>query len=220
MFNYVRLSEGGEPAVRGSMKSEVEIIATLAERILPEGRFNWAELRSHEALRVAMSRVVPGYEAVGTLGRTKQEFQIGGRTFHEPAFKTPNGRAQFQVTPLPDFRLDAGQFRLMTIRSEGQFNTVVYDEEDLYRGNKTRDVVMISQEDATRLGLREGSPVRVTSGAGSLDVKAAIVEIRPGNLAMYYPEANALVPGNLDPRSKTPAFKSVAVTVEALGARQ
>jgi molybdopterin-dependent oxidoreductase alpha subunit len=219
MFNYVRLSEGGEPAVRGSMKSEVEIIATLAERILPEGRFNWAELRSHDALRVAMSRVVPGYEEVGTIGRTKQEFQVGGRTFHEPAFKTPNGRAQFQVTPLPDFRLDAGQFRLMTIRSEGQFNTVVYDEEDLYRGNKTRDVVMISQEDATRLGLREGSPVRVTSEAGSLDVKAAIVEIRAGNLAMYYPEANALVPGNLDPRSKTPAFKSVAVAIEKLAAR-
>jgi anaerobic selenocysteine-containing dehydrogenase len=36
---------------------------------------------------------------------------------------------------------------------------------------------------------------------------------------MYYPEANALVPGNLDPRSKTPAFKSVAVAIEKLAAR-
>ena len=46
-----------------------------------------------------------------------------------------------------------------------------------------------------------------------MDVKAAIVDIRPGNLAMYYPEANVLVPRTLDERSKTPAFKSVAVTL-------
>ena len=32
---------------------------------------------------------------------------------------------------------------------------------------------------------------------------------------MYYPEANVLVPKDVDPLSKTPGFKSVAVTVEA-----
>ena len=61
---------------------------------------------------------------------------------------------------------------LMTIRSEGQFNTVVYDEEDLYRGNATRDVVMMSADDAASLGLTEGDPVRVTSATGSMDVVA------------------------------------------------
>jgi len=30
---------------------------------------------------------------------------------------------------------------------------------------------------------------------------------------MYYPEANKLVPAEADPQSKTPAYKSVAVTV-------
>jgi hypothetical protein len=34
---------------------------------------------------------------------------------------------------------------------------------------------------------------------------------------MYYPEANVLVPRAIDPDSKTPAFKSVAVSVEAEG---
>ena len=32
---------------------------------------------------------------------------------------------------------------------------------------------------------------------------------------MYYPEANVLVPRDVDPRSKTPAFKSVLVEVAA-----
>ena len=36
MFNYVRLSEGGEPCVQGEMRSEVDIIATMAEQLLPE----------------------------------------------------------------------------------------------------------------------------------------------------------------------------------------
>jgi anaerobic selenocysteine-containing dehydrogenase len=33
---------------------------------------------------------------------------------------------------------------------------------------------------------------------------------------MYYPEANVLVPRKLDPRSKTPAFKNVEVTLTKL----
>jgi hypothetical protein len=32
---------------------------------------------------------------------------------------------------------------------------------------------------------------------------------------MYFPEANVLVSRQLDPDSKTPAFKSVIVTIEA-----
>jgi hypothetical protein len=38
-------------------------------------------------------------------------------------------------------------------------------------------------------------------------------QIRPGNVAMYYPESNVLVPKSADPLSRTPAYKSVAVTV-------
>src|SRR5436190_15895786 len=101
----------------------------------------------------------------------------------------------------------------MTVRSEGQFNTVVYEDEDLYRGNARRDVVMMSAEDAARLGLNEGDPVSVETQAGCMQVAVAIAPIRAGNLAMYYPEANTLVPRRLDPQSKTPAFKSVPARI-------
>jgi hypothetical protein len=40
-----------------------------------------------------------------------------------------------------------------------------------------------------------------------------VCEIRAGNAAMYYPEANVLVPATVDPQSRTPAFKSVPVTL-------
>jgi anaerobic selenocysteine-containing dehydrogenase len=195
------------------MRSEVEVIASLAELILPPGRFDWSALRSHRRLREAMAKVVPGFGALAHIDGTRSEFTIAGRTFHEPRFATPDGRARFHPTPLPDFAPGAGAFRLMTLRSEGQFNTVVYEEEDLYRGNRRRDVVMMAAEDAARLGVTEGERVLVETEAGRLEAAVAVVDIRPGNLAMYYPEANALVPRRVDGRSKTPAFKSVAACV-------
>jgi anaerobic selenocysteine-containing dehydrogenase len=106
--------------------------------------------------------------------------------------------------------------RLMTIRSEGQFNTVVYEEEDLYRGQERRDVILMHPSDRERLGLRMNQPVTVRSAAGALrNVLVREADIRPGNAAMYYPEANVLVGRAVDPGSKTPAFKSTAVRIEA-----
>ena len=218
MFNYVRLSDGGTPAVAGEMRSEVEILASLAERILPPGRFDWGALRSHRRLREEIAKAVPGFEPIGAIDETRREFQIGGRTFHEPTFATPDGRARFHVTPSPAAPRP-GELRLMTIRSEGQFNTVVYEEEDLYRGTTRRDAVMMSAEDAARLGAAEGDRVIVETEVGRLPARVAIIDVRPGNIAMYYPEANAIVPRRLDSRSGTPAFKSIPATVRLAAAR-
>ena len=56
----------------------------------------------------------------------------------------------------------------------------------------------------------------VRSAAGAMrNVLVREADIRPGNAAMYYPEANVLVQRAVDPGSKTPAFKSVAVRIEA-----
>ncbi len=102
----------------------------------------------------------------------------------------------------------------MTLRSEGQFNTVVYEEEDLYRGSRHRQIVMMAAEDAANLGVVEGDPVVVRTETGEMRVAVSLAEIRAGNIAMYYPEANAIVPRKLDPKSRTPAFKSIIARVE------
>ncbi|MBI3894147.1 MAG: histidine kinase, partial [Candidatus Wallbacteria bacterium] len=214
MFNLVRLSEGGSPAVPGEPRSEVDIVASLAERVLPPGRFDWSAMRSHSRLREQMALAVPGLEPIARLDSGGSEFQIAGRTFHEPRFATPDGKAHFHVTPVPASRLAPGELRLITLRSEGQFNTVVYEEEDLYRGNLRRDVVMVSEADAGARGLSEGEPVSVVTEAGKMAAAVAIADIRPGTVAMYYPEANVLVPRRVDPRSGTPAFKSVPARIE------
>jgi hypothetical protein len=43
----------------------------------------------------------------------------------------------------------------------------------------------------------------------------AFEKIRAGNVAMYYPECNILVSRAADPRSKTPSFKAIPVTLHA-----
>ncbi|MCA9101749.1 MAG: histidine kinase, partial [Planctomycetales bacterium] len=107
------------------------------------------------------------------------------------------------------------ELRLMTVRSEGQFNTVVYEDHDLYRGIDRRDVVLMHPDDVAARGLADDQPVVVSSTTGQMrDVRIrSFADIKPGNVLMYYPEANVLVPRTTDPKSKTPAFKGVAVTV-------
>jgi molybdopterin-dependent oxidoreductase alpha subunit len=209
MFNYVRLSDGGEPAPGPDVKSEVEVVCALAARILPPGPFPFATMTSHDAVRRAIAAVVPGFEPIAEISGSKSEFHVGGRTFHTPTFSTPNGRAQASAPPLPSFHAGPGEYRLMTLRSEGQFNTVVYEEEDLYRGTTRRDVVMMSPSDGASIGLCENDPVDVVTEIGRMRVVVAFIDIPPGNLAMYYPEANAIVPRRIDRESGTPAFKSV-----------
>ena len=217
MFNYVRLSDGGPARLEGP-KSEIEVIAALAEKTLgpKTAGVDWTLMRDTGRIREAIAAIVPGFEKIAGISSTKQEFQIGGRTFREPNFATDNGKANLHTHQMPELKGEGDQLRLMTIRSEGQFNTVVYEEYDLYRGVPRRDVVLIHPEDIKRLGLDPSMTVSIHGPAGSMHSQHLhpFEEIRPGNIAMYYPEANVLVSRNLDAKSKTPAFKCVLVTLE------
>ncbi|GIW90279.1 MAG: formate dehydrogenase [Pirellulaceae bacterium] len=213
MFNFVRYSDGG-PARLAGPRSELEVLTEVADRLLgPIGPVDWKDLRDTTRVRQMIGRVVPGFEAMQE--GSKREFTIGGRLLREPRFPTADGRAVLHIHELPDLVGEPGQLRLMTVRSEGQFNTVVYEEEDWYRGQERRDVILIHPEDLQRLGLSDGQPVRVSSQVGSLGpvLARSFPDIKPGNALMYYPEANVLVPRRYDPESKTPAFKSVAISL-------
>ena len=214
MFNLVRLSDGGKPRHHGP-RPEVSVIADIGDAILGDRPFNWGEMRQYGRIRDVLSRVIPGWAAIGEIDETGTEFHIEGRTLHEPSFGTESGRARFHPVEIPALAGSNGQLRLMTVRSEGQFNTVVYEEEDVYRGQERRDVIMMSPKDITSLGLEPDQPVRVRSKTGEVGrILVRPIDITPGNAVMYYPEANVLVDRAVDPESRTPAFKSSLVTIE------
>jgi molybdopterin-dependent oxidoreductase alpha subunit len=217
MFSFVRMSDGG-PARHAGPRSEVAVLTQVGRQLFgDDGRIDWKQLEQHRQVRQLIAELIPGLEPLGSMDDSRREFSIAGRHALADTFPTATGMARFQAMPLPERpQLKSRELRLMTVRSEGQFNTVVYEEEDVYRGQQRRDVILIHPDDLQRLGVRPDQPVTVRSSTGVLrHQRVRPFDIRPGNALMYYPEANVLVPRGVDPLSKTPAFKSVVVTVEA-----
>src|SRR5207247_9930686 len=101
MFNFVRLSDGGTIRQSGP-RGEVGILCELADRLLGSaGPINWKTFANHCNIRQMIAQIIPGYAAIGAIDASKQEFQIEGRTFHEPRFKTPTGKARFRPVAIP-----------------------------------------------------------------------------------------------------------------------
>jgi molybdopterin-dependent oxidoreductase alpha subunit len=216
MFNYVRLSDGGIDRLH-NVKPEVEILCELGKRLLPDCPLDFNQFKQHDSIRAAIAATIPGMSELKDIAQTKQEFTIKNRLFYTPEFKTKNGKAQFQTNPLPDAIASADYpFVLASIRSEGQFNSIIYEETDSYRGTDTRWSVLMNKEDITALGINAGDEVTLRSAQGEMKgVKVFAFDVPRGNLMAYYPEANILIATTHDPRSKTPAFKSVPVQVIA-----
>lgn len=115
-----------------------------------------------------------------------------------------------------------GRFRLITIRSNDQFNTTIYGLSDRLRGIEgKRNVVLMAPDDIEQSGLKAGQGVTLRSDAGDgFDRRVADLEVVPfdlprGTIAGYYPELNPLIAlHHHDQASKTPASKCVPVRVE------
>jgi molybdopterin-dependent oxidoreductase alpha subunit len=204
MFNFVRRSSGGEARHEGP-RSEVDIIVELATSGV--GTIEWEKFLDYDAIRSLMACCMKGFDP-------ENEHQIEGRTFHSPTFNTPNGRVQAHAVSIKVPRsIQKNQLRLMTIRSEGQFNTVVYEEEDIFRKQTRRDIVMVHPDDMKRLELQEDDRVTVKGTTGTLDVVVRCFEIAQGNCAMYFPEANILLSHDVDAESRTPLFNGELVQI-------
>ena len=140
----------------------------------------------------------------------------------ERVFHTATDKANFISHALPELssELEPGELVMMTIRSHDQFNTTIYGLDDRYRGiYNGRRVILMQAEDMAERSLKEGDKVDVTShfagvrrSAPSFTVIA--FALPRGATAMYFPEANVLVPlESVAAISNTPTSKYVRITV-------
>jgi len=138
--------------------------------------------------------------------------RLSTRLCADGVFPTDDGRARFSaVAPAPGER-GPGRFVLSTRRGK-QFNSMVYAEVDPLTGAK-RDALFLGAKDAEALGVEEGSAVLVRSEHGELHARVHVAPIRPGNVQVFFPEGNVLLPrGRLDPESGVPDYNA---TVEIL----
>ncbi len=216
MFNYVRLSDGGINRL-DNVRPETVILCDLAAKLLPDTPIDFGAFKQHRKVREAIARVVPGMEALGDIDVAKQEFHIRGRVLHTPDFATADHRARFVVTPIPA-PISDGALTLATVRSEGQFNTMIYEETDSYRNGAPRDAVFLNRQDMEAYGVTDGEPVIVASANGRMEGRAHAFDLPRGSALAYFPEANVLSGTEVDPRSRTPAFKSIPVWIERTSA--
>jgi molybdopterin-dependent oxidoreductase alpha subunit len=218
MFNFVRLSDGGIERIE-TVRPESWILGQLGQRMLPDSPIDFDAFSKHSKIRDAIAAIVPGMEGLADIDVAKREFHIKNRVMHVPSFGTMDGRAHFVVTPIP--QMQPGQLLLATVRSEGQFNSIIYEEEDSYRGKAGRYSIFLNAGDMAQFGVSEGQKIVVSSEAGEMTGFAASFDLPAGSAMAYYPEANVLVGTEVDPRSKTPAFKSVPVSIrEYVGLRR
>ena len=226
--NWVRLNEPGSSHLRsGLLTSEVEFLAELAHRLHGDKPIDWRRLQDPVYVRELISRTVPGYEAIAGIDESHREFEVAGRVFHGPRFATASGRAQLAPTPLPELTLPGPEhfgglapeekglvLSLITARSYGQHNTVVYKLGDSYRGMPHRQTILMNPADISASGLEAHQRVCVQGEAGRLEgIEVIPGSIRQGAGLMFYPEANGLMHAVIDEESGTPAFKRVPLLV-------
>lgn len=220
MFNFLRMSDGGINRIN-DLSSEVEIITNIASKSLSKSSVNFDTFRDHKNIRSAIAELVPGFENLRNIDKSKKEFHIGGRHFSKAEFKTESGKANFRIPTQTNWKRrvndlsNVRSFYLTSVRSEGQFNTIIYTEEDTYRRQKNREVLFINPQDLKALNLKEGDLIDVSNEIGKMEnLVLKEFDIKPGNVMTYFPEANVLVSQDVDTRSRTPSFKSVIVNLE------
>jgi molybdopterin-dependent oxidoreductase alpha subunit len=221
-------SLGLQPPASPHLLSEPAIVAGIAKATLPPNpKLDWdAWVADYGKVRDAIAETYPdAFHAFNI-----RMWAPGG--FHRllPArhreWKTKTGKANFifaeTLEPDPDATPEGRDvLRLMTLRSNDQFNTTIYGYNDRFRGiHGTRMVVLMHRNDIGRLGLKEGEQVTLVTAAedgvdrrlGGLTIIA--YDIPEGCCAGYYPECNVLVPlWHHAERAKVPAAKSVPVRI-------
>ncbi len=215
-----------EPA-SPDLRSEPWIVAGIAKATLPPNpNVPWdAWVGDYGLVRDAIARTWP------------DTFADFNRRMHAPKgfrrpipassrkWATPSGKASFIVPKALHSSFDKGGdpdvLRLITLRSNDQFNTTIYGYNDRFRGIEgTRDVLLLNRKDMARYGIVEGDMVGLTSASDdnverSLGgLRAVAYDIPEGSVAGYYPECNVLIPlWQHAEQSMVPAAKSVPVRI-------
>jgi len=221
-------SLGKNKPASGDLKSEVAIVAGMAKATLPPNpKVKWDEWTGDYALiRDLIEQTYPEQfrhfnDRVFTPGGFYR-----GNSARERVWKTESGKAQFTVPKTMTsvgFDEAAGRYRLITLRSNDQFNTTIYGYSDRLRGIEgTRDVVLMNPDDIAAAGLAAGQVVGLASDAGDGVIRqvgglSVVPFLLPrGCIGAYYPEMNPLIPlWYHDEESKTPAAKGVPVRIVA-----
>ncbi len=214
----------------GNARDDMWIISELARRMgvdwgHPTAEEVWNEVRSLAPIFAGMS-----YERLEKEGGLQWpcydldhpgELYLHSRLWRDPIEGRPAPFSVVEHDPPVEMPDAEYPFMLTTGRRLDSYNTGVQSggySSPLRRG----ETVDISPEDADRLGIMNGDPLRVTSRRGSVVAPARIDRsLRAGLVFMTFHfqdqvATNTLTIDETDPRSGTAEFKACAVRVEPI----
>ncbi|RDI24318.1 molybdopterin-dependent oxidoreductase alpha subunit [Pseudacidovorax intermedius] len=226
---FIHASQGVAEPADERFRSELAIVSALAEATVGDAaQVPWAGWREDYArVRAAIATTYPKI-----FHDFETRFVLPGgfpkpNAARERDWKTPTGKANFIVPGAlvadPDAPGHPPQtLRLMTMRSDDQFNTTIYSLDDRFRDvSGTRNVLFMNEADIARHGLQAGQRIDVRTAADDgvvREVRGLTVrayDIPEGCVAGYYPECNPLVPlWHHAEGSHVPAYKSVPILVQ------
>ncbi len=229
-MSNIHLSAGRNAPISDNILSEPDIVARMAEAVLPDSQIKWKwYIESYDRIRDSIADVFDEFHDFNL-----RVYKPGGFHLEHPAnqhiWNTKSGKAQFMITPLSEVYADKENqyaaaytdskvYTLMTTRSHDQYNTTLYGLDDRYRGVfGQRRVLFMNQADIDEAGFEANQWVDIES-VFSDGVKRIVHSFRivpynipRGSLAAYYPETNPLVAlSSHDKYAKIPASKSVPV---------
>ena len=213
--------------------SEPKIVAELAKATLTTNRYvKWDDwVADYSTIRRSMEETWP----VMFKDYNERLFQPGG--FVRPlaarnrVWETKTGKANFLIpddlvadTMTKHAQEGGDVMKLITTRSNDQFNTTVYGYNDRFRGvSGTRQVLFMNEADIARFGFEPAETVMLTTAVGdgkTRELKGLRIvpyKIAQGCIATYFPEANVLIPvWHHDEKALTPAVKSVPVRISKM----
>ena len=224
---WMHASRGHHAPASERLLSEPRIVAGIAKAtVAPNPKVDWdAWCDDYSRVRTAIAETFPDIfhdfnQRLAAPGGFARPLPA-----RERLWKTESGRARFTVPQalsaafLGDGGVDV--MRLMTLRSNDQFNTTVYGLDDRFRGvSGSRMIVFMHRDDIAGMGLQEGQEVGLACAAGDAfprevhGLRVVAYDIPRGSLGAYYPECNPLIPlWQYADESLVPAAKSVPVRV-------
>lgn len=229
-FSHIHGSLGHRTPASEHLLSETAIVAGIAKATLaPNPKVRWDEWTGDYGLVRDLIAETYHEEFHDMNARM---FEPGGfyrgNSARDRVWKTDSGKAVFtspEMLAATDVADVHGRYRLVTVRSNDQFNTTIYGYSDRLRGIEgKRDVVLMSPRDIEAAGLAAGQRIALTGDAeDGHDRRIDHLEIVPfdlpsGTIVGYFPELNPLIAlSHHDRASKTPASKAVPVRIATGG---
>ncbi|MCP3740197.1 FdhF/YdeP family oxidoreductase [Rossellomorea sp. BNER] len=206
------------PEIKGprieEARAEWEIYIDLAKRVSPD-KGHLIHFTDASEIREEIAIANRNYDGIQHLKEKGDVFQWGGAWLCEDGIcPTVDGKGNLLPIGIPEHRKTEGQFYVTTRRGK-QFNSMIYSEKDPFNSAERYDII-IHSSDAKRLAIQDGESIVAYNQYGVLQGKAKLDQVKEGNIAVYWPEGNVIIPkGIYEKHAHIPEYNTNVIVEKA-----